>query len=490
MEFRCLAIRINADPCAADIFRVLFGASRHSYWLDSSRSDGINARFSFMGDDSGPHAFVASQRLGSPVVEQHRNGTRAMHHNDMFSYLEAALDRHTLVDAPALPFDFRGGYVGYFGYELMAVTENVTGHTAALADAHFIFSDRFIAFDHADQAIYCVALHGHDADAEEATNRWFEDVATVLQTIDRTEPPPRAPLVRAEAIEPYLIDSRDEYLAKIAACQELIRAGESYEVCLTSRVRVPLPSDRAPDVFALYRVLRETNPAPYACYLHSPEFDVLCSSPERFLKIDGDSNVEARPIKGTTPRGATPQQDDENRLRLQQDKRYFSENLMIVDLLRNDLARSCEPGSISVPELMVVESHATVHQLVSSIRGTVREHVVRTVAQCFPGGSMTGAPKHRTLEIIDALERMPRGIYSGALGYVSLNGTIDLNIVIRTITLADGMAEIGVGGAITYLSDPQDEYEEIKLKAIAPFSVLCDQIGELSPPLHKRAPTS
>jgi len=398
--------------------------------------------------------------------------------------MEVALDQYALVEDPPLPFDFRGGYVGYFGYELMAVTENVVGHPSTLADAHFIFSDRFVAIDHADNSIYLVAVYEDDI---EAVNRWFELVENQLRTIERVAPPPRAALVRAEALEPYLIDSRDEYLAKIAACQEKISAGESYEICLTSRVRVPLPAEHPLDVFKLYLVLRETNPAPYACYIHSPDFDVLCSSPERFLKIDRDGKVEARPIKGTTSRGANAQQDEENRLRLKHDERYFSENLMIVDLLRNDLARSCIPGSISVPELMEVESHATVHQLVSSIRGTLRDSAVQCVARCFPGGSMTGAPKHRTLEIIDELEVAPRGIYSGALGYVSLNTTVDLNIVIRTIVIAKGVAEIGVGGAITYLSDPLDEYEEIKLKAIAPFSALLDLIGEVAPLLHDRA---
>lgn len=474
MGLRCIARCTKVDAEASDIFRTLFGSSLNSYWLDSSRRDNVKARFSFMGDASGPYAFVATQRVGSPVITHHKDGTRRSHSGSIFTYIETTLDQYALVDDQPLPFDFRCGYVGYFGYELMALTENVHGKASTLADAHFIFSDRFIAIDHAEHIAYLVAIYEDDV---EPVNRWFAQTEITLQTIQRIAPPPPAPLVRAEALEPYLIDSRDEYLAKIAACQEKISAGESYEICLTSRVRVPLPVTRPLDPFNLYLVLRETNPAPYACFMRGPDFNILCSSPERFLKIDCNGEVETRPIKGTTPRGAHADQDEENRHRLKSDKRYFSENLMIVDLLRNDLTRSCIPGSISVPELMQVESHATVHQLVSSIRGTLHESAMQCVANCFPGGSMTGAPKHRTLEIIDDLEDAPRGIYSGALGYVSLNHAVDLNIVIRTIVIADDLAEIGVGGAITHLSDPLDEFDEIKLKAIAPFSALLDEIN-------------
>jgi para-aminobenzoate synthetase len=261
-------------------------------------------------------------------------------------------------------------------------------------------------------------------------------------------------------------------LANISQCQEKIKAGESYEICLTNRLRVPLWRYDARHLFEAYLILRETNPAPYACFLKTETFAVMCSSPERFLKIDSHGQVEARPIKGTMPRDRDPERDQANRIALGNEERFFSENLMIVDLLRNDLSRSCAPGSISVPALMKVESYATVHQLVSTIRGRLREGVVNCIENCFPGGSMTGAPKKRTLEIINDIEGMPRGIYSGAIGYLSLNASADLNIVIRTIVVHQDVAEIGVGGAITYLSDPQQEYDEMLLKGLAPLSAI------------------
>ncbi|WP_208448801.1 anthranilate synthase component I family protein [Burkholderia gladioli] len=470
MAFRCLARRRALNVDSADVYQALYAGSAHSYWLDSRRVEAVKGRFSFMGDDQGPHAFVVSQRVDeSPELDREMRSAAPLG-VDIFASLAAGLDACALADTrDDLPFDFRGGYVGFFGYELMALTEGVRGQRSALPDAQFLFSDRFIAFDHINQDIYLVAL---ELTHEDSAESWFDSIETKLAAIrPRTAPSP-APLVDREALVPYLLDDRECYLAKIAHCQDKIAAGESYEICLTSRLRVPLDDEASVDPIELYLLLRETNPAPYACLIRTPDFSVLCSSPERFLKIDRHRVVEARPIKGTTPRDADPAIDEHNRQHLARDQRYFSENLMIVDLLRNDLTRSCEPGTIKVPELMVVESYATVHQLVSSIRGELRDSPIECIARCFPGGSMTGAPKHRTLEILAELEDTPRGIYSGAIGYLSANATVDMNIVIRTIVLVRDSVEIGVGGAITFQSDPEEEYEEMRLKAVAPFSAL------------------
>ncbi|WP_213781736.1 anthranilate synthase component I family protein [Caballeronia sp. dw_276] len=468
MEFRCLARRIAIAADASDIFRALFANSNRSYWLDSKRVDPFKGRYSFMGDDSGPHSFVVNQCVGAPPKFHGRVMPVPTYADDIFDYLDVALRSCTLVDEPELPFDFRGGYVGFFGYELMALTEGIHGKRSPFADAEFLFSDRFVAIDHVDQHVYLVMLKT-PGDEEKS---WFDTVEAKLRGMRSIAPPSRATLLKPEALDPYLLDSRAGYLDKIARCQDEIAAGESYEICLTSRVRVPIEQKDLLDPFELYLVLRETNPAPYSCFLRGSDSSVLCSSPERFLKIDRNGMVEARPIKGTTPRDADPTKDEYNRSSLANDTRYFSENLMIVDLLRNDLSRSCEPGSVTVPELMVTESYATVHQLVSTIRGKLRDSALRCVAHCFPGGSMTGAPKRRTLEILTDLEDAPRGIYSGAIGYLSLNSSVDLNIVIRTMVVTDNLVEIGVGGAITFLSDPDDEFEEMRLKAIAPFSAL------------------
>jgi para-aminobenzoate synthetase len=263
---------------------------------------------------------------------------------------------------------------------------------------------------------------------------------------------------------------REQYLADIARCQAALAAGESYEVCLTDQIS----TDASPDPWGLYRVLRHTNPAPFAAYLRLGALTVLSSSPERFLSVDRERRVEARPIKGTTRRSADPIEDAAQCAELTSDEKTYAEHLMIVDLLRNDLGRVCEIDTVRVPELMVVEHYTTVHQLISTITGVLEAQrtPVQCVRACFPGGSMTGAPKLRTMSIIDETERVARGVYSGAIGYFGLDGSVDLSIVIRTIVMRPGATTIGAGGAIVMQSDPDDEFDEILLKARAPMSAI------------------
>lgn len=478
MTFDCVVKRAETSAQAADIFRSLFGNSDHSYWLDSSRVDTGYARFSFMGDDSGPHAHVVNHRVGGLTTVERPSRETVSHNTDIFSFLEGTLSETNVKIQTELPFDFSGGYVGYLGYELMAVTEHVEGRSFQFPDAQLLFSDRFLAIDHLENLLYLVALHDGDPSC---ARHWIESTCDQLKSLLSTPIPRKAEICQPASVEKYLLHDRSRYLANIGQCKEKIKAGESYEICLTNRVQIPLRSHEQQEVFETYLILRETNPAPYACFIKNKGFSILCSSPERFLKINRDGEVEARPIKGTLPRDEDPERDEANRISLSEDKRFFSENLMIVDLLRNDLSRSCALGTISVPALMKVESYATVHQLVSTIRGSLQSSVTRCVAGCFPGGSMTGAPKKRTLEIINDIEGVPRGIYSGAIGYLSLNGTADLNIVIRTIVITQTTAEIGVGGAITYLSDAEQEYDEMILKALAPFSAMRGLIEQPPP---------
>jgi para-aminobenzoate synthetase component 1 len=241
-------------------------------------------------------------------------------------------------------------------------------------------------------------------------------------------------------------------------------------VCLTHRLDAPFDGDP----FALWQELRRASPAPFAAFLDLPEGAVVSSSPERFLALDAARTAESRPIKGTRPRGATPEEDAQHAADLAASPKDRAENAMIVDLVRNDLGRVCRFGTVEAPELFVVERYATVHQLVSTVRGELdpAHDAVDLIRACFPPGSMTGAPKIEAMTLLEALEPTERGVYAGALGWMDFSGTLDLSVVIRTIVLKDGRAHVHVGGAIVADSDPPSEYDETMHKARAMLEAL------------------
>jgi len=254
------------------------------------------------------------------------------------------------------------------------------------------------------------------------------------------------------------------YAEAFARVQEELRAGNSYELNLTYREEIT--TDSCP--LEVYRRLRSTSPAPYAGLLRHDSTWLLSASPERYATIDRSRVLETRPIKGTTPRGATSQEDAQLRAQLAVEPKFRAENLMIVDLIRNDLSMVCEVGTVEVPRLMEVESYASVHQLVSTIRGRLRDDVgtVDALRALFPAGSMTGAPKRRTMTIIDEVETSPRGIYAGSFGWISGDGRADLGVVIRSLFRSGGRPWVlGTGGAITVLSDLQQEWAESRWKS-------------------------
>ncbi|WP_199832060.1 aminodeoxychorismate synthase component I [Streptomyces acidiscabies] len=442
------------------IFLRLFDDTPYSFWLDSSRVEAGLSRFSFLGDTSGPLSEVLTYRTGDDAVEvRDANGVHSVP-GSVFDVLEQRLRERRVPDT-GLPFDLTGGYVGYFGYELKAECGASARHTAETPDAVWMFADRVVAVDHQEGLTYLVAVH--DERTRRDAQEWLERTSARLTDLRPAEV--ETPDGGLPGAEEHLSRGRDQYLADIAECRRQLQQGESYEICLTNKLHLPFHDDDT----SFYLRLRRANPAPYAALLRLGDVSVFSSSPERFLRVERDRTVTSKPIKGTAPRDADPVRDAELAATLASSAKTQAENLMIVDLLRNDLGRVCEVGSIDVDPYLAVESYETVHQLVSTVRGRLADGVsaIDCARQCFPGGSMTGAPKLRTMEIIDRLETEARGVYSGALGYFGLTGGTDLNIVIRTAVRVGDRLSIGAGGAIVLDSDPADEYEEMLLKAAA-----------------------
>ncbi|WP_406163006.1 aminodeoxychorismate synthase component I [Streptomyces sp. NBC_01005] len=457
--------RLPFEAPSEATFTTLYADAPHAFWLDSGRGDGRQGRFSFMGDASGPLARVAEARVDRRRVVTTSNGASEVVPGSFFDWLKRDMRAHR-AEVPPLPFDFALGWVGYLGYELKAECGGEHVHRSPQPDAAMIFADRAVVVDHERQETYLLALVENGCTAPSSV--WFD--ATRHRLEELTAPLPDGSAGRPELSgTPGKVDTwqlrhdRERYVKLIAACHKEIGAGESYEICLTNT----LSGSGAFRPIPAYLRLRRRNPVPFGALLRLGSLSVLSSSPERFLRVSADGSVESKPIKGTRPRSKSPAEDRRLSMELARDPKERAENLMIVDLVRHDLSQCAETGSVRVDPLFQVESFPTVHQLVSTVHAQLRpdRDAVHCVRAAFPPGSMTGAPKARTMEIIDRLEEGPRGIYSGALGYFSLSGAADLSVVIRTLVMTDDHISFGTGGAITTLSDAHAEFEETRVKA-------------------------
>jgi para-aminobenzoate synthetase len=463
---------LDGEPPTEPLFERLFGSAEHAFWLDSADAPTRLAQCSYLGTSTGQGACLLEYDVAQGEVAIRRASGSSVERGSIFDVLDRELARAAVAPPAGVVGGLVGGFVGYLGYECKGDCGSPNVHRSDVPDAVMMLANRVVAVDHVQRRtqLFALASDGDDGDAQ----RWLDEAEAAVRELIAAPPDEPSPSPLADPpVEPVVFAcgrGREQYLADIARCQAALAAGESYEVCLTDQIS----TTASPDPFALHRILRRGNPAPFAAYLKLGELAVVSSSPERFLSVDRDRRVEARPIKGTAPRAADPAHDEALRAELRSDEKTFAEHLMIVDLLRNDLGRVCEVDSVRVPELMVVEPYSTVHQLVSTITGRLEagRTPVECVRACFPGGSMTGAPKLRTMSIIDDVERCARGVYSGALGYFGCDGSVDLSIVIRTIVLRPGATTIGAGGAIVMQSDPQQEFDELLLKARAPMAAI------------------
>lgn len=447
----------------------LFSQRPMSFFLDSGMDAANLGRYSFIGSD--PFLIMTSRgdtlNLLSPTGRESKKG-------NPFEALESLLNAYVL-EASHFPTPFVGGVVGYFSYDLCHFIERLPSTAiddTLLPECYLGFYDLALTFDHLKGRTYVASSGFPERDEEKrlrrAARRLQEAKATLLT------PPPKpnsAPPDRERGLGANLRTNftHHEYIRAVEAAREYIAAGDIFQVNLSQR----FDTDFTATPYELYQRLRQLSPAPFAAYLNFDEVTVISSSPERFLKVNGD-RVETRPMKGTRPRGASASEDEALAQELLHSVKDRAENVMIVDLERNDIGRVCRFGTVRVRELWTLEKYATVFQLTSTVEGRLRpdRNRIDLLKACFPGGSITGAPKVRAMEIIDELEPTRRSIYTGSIGYLSFSGEMDLNIAIRTMFIKDGKAYFQVGGAVTYDSDPEREYQETMDKAKAMFQSL------------------
>jgi para-aminobenzoate synthetase len=406
----------------ADLFCGLHAKDTHSFWLD--REHHPTERFSIIG---------GSGRVVDEVG------------------VDWLADELAAEDDVDLPFSFRPGWVGFVDYE---------------GRSKFMHVDRALVLDHDGMKIYFVG----EFDSSEEFEYWHHaallriGVSGGEQAMDKLKNP--ALLAKKARVR----HSDDKYLALIAETQKLIAAGDVYQLCLTNEISLEVSGN----ALHTFLKLRETNPAPYSSYLRIGNLELVCCSPEQFVKASALGQISSKPIKGTRPRHQDPVADAEAVDELRNNEKERAENLMIVDLMRNDFGRVADADSVTVPKLFDVESYASVHQLVSTVEARLApgKTVVDALNSAFPGGSMTGAPKHRAMEIIRDLEAGERGVYSGVMGYLTHGGVAEFCMVIRTLVVNGAKASIGVGGGITIDSQPQAELQETKIKARALLAAL------------------
>jgi para-aminobenzoate synthetase component 1 len=465
-----------------DVRRAI-AASRGAWLLESALAGGPRGAWSFGG--AAPLGIVRA--FGDRIeVEPLRAGAEFARRSlrmDPFEALRALVPRAPRDPAIAPPF--AGGAVGWLGYELAAQVERVPVRRAGglgTPDAAWLLADRVLAFEHASGRLFACAL-GAESAAERSADRLADRVArgaadpfeagpchagAAVDDGDGPEPLRLRDVPTGLALGAFF--DADAYAKAVTQIRDEILAGEVYQANLTHRLAARFGGD----AWALYEALCARSPAPFAAYLDLAELIVVGSSPERFLRVEPDGWVESRPIKGTRPRGATPEADRCLRAELAASAKERAENAMIVDLVRNDLGRVCAPGSVAVPALCPIESYATLHQMVSTITGRLRPDRDRVdlLRAAFPPGSMTGAPKIAAIELLARLEPVPRGVYAGALGWLDARGGADLSVVIRTILCHGRRAWLHVGGGVVLDSDPRAEWQETLDKARAMLDAL------------------
>ncbi|HEU4597611.1 MAG TPA: aminodeoxychorismate synthase component I [Pyrinomonadaceae bacterium] len=475
---------------AGELVRALLGleASRRLHLLDSGGARGDEARLLVAGFDPCEVVEAFGEELR---VWRRGEGAARVERGSALALLDERLSRYGVARATGGRFPLRGACVATLSYELARQFERRRGSRSFAErvetepDAVLAFFDVLVVHDYASGETRLVGVEGSDMrmrEARETLRRAAEGARLRVDERDADSPPRSGSAAEAEGLEVSAALSRArsnmtraEYVAAVERVREYIYAGDIYQANLTQRISCALAEGETPE--RVFLRLRREHPASFAAFIRRGASTVVSASPERFLRVSseeaaggGERIVEAWPIKGTRRRGATLEEDARLRAELLASGKDAAENIMIVDLMRNDLGRVCRYGSVEVSELCALQEHPTLFHLVSKVRGRLREGVTagELLRAAFPCGSITGAPKIRAMEIISEVERAPRGVSMGAIGYFSFDGALDLNVAIRTVTFdAEGSARFNVGGGVVAESDAGAEYEESLLKARA-----------------------
>jgi len=463
-----LVVEITNPPSPSQAFQA-FKDRPFSFFLDSGMNPQRLGRYSFMGSDP----FLIMRSHGRDITLIRPQGEKAVSGNP-FDVLGELLQKYKLDGNPtALPFV--GGAVGYLSYDLGHFIEKLPSKAVddlQLPECYLGFYDTVAIFDHLEGRAYIASTGfpetGKNRQAK-AQVRLEEIKRSMAQAPSLDEDKAYSDQTAGKRVNLRSNFTHEAYLEAVQIARDYIIAGDIFQVNISQRFEsdMPLPP------YELYQRLRKINPAPFASYLNFDGIAVVSASPERFLLLRGD-RVETRPIKGTRPRGKDPAGDGALAQELVNSFKDKAEHVMIVDLERNDIGRVCRFGTVRVSELMALEKYATVFHLTSTVEGRLRsgKNAIDLLKATFPGGSISGAPKVRAIEIIDELEPTRRSVYTGSIGYLGFDGGLDLNIVIRTILVKGGKAYFQVGGAVVYDSDPESEYVETLDKARALIQAL------------------
>ncbi|MBP1917644.1 aminodeoxychorismate synthase component I [Youngiibacter multivorans] len=443
---RPLIEEIASDLDAFDIYSI-FRDDRTVTLLESSMKVDPIGRYSFIGIN--PFTTFKYEE-GRCFIDGNKVA------GDPLDMLKKLLNIYKVDNDTSLPYV--AGAMGFFSYDFGRILEKIPATAAEevkTPDCYFYFYDNVIITDNLEKKTYIAAL-GMLSEKETSLRRLKDAISGGIRQA-ASEP-------TARKVEFIANLSKDEYADRVEKVRSYIRSGDVYITNLTQKFRC----ETEKDPYEVYRYLRRINPAPFSAFMNFEGFSIVSSSPERFLKVQ-DNKVETRPIKGTRPRGRNEIEDALNRQELLSSEKDKSELLMIVDLERNDLSRVCKPHTVKVTELFKLEEYSTVFHLVSTVTGELKKgfSAVDCIGTCFPGGSITGAPKVRSMEVIEELEPTRRNIYTGCLGYFGFDGNADFNIIIRTILMKDRIANFGVGGGITWESEKYAEYDETLDKARA-----------------------